>query len=96
MATYQITCADRLDAHEHITHVGINGQHGTWTVDYVRRLISQGSTFFTISPSTHQRAAVLVSDARHVERTVETLTSAPDAIQDNNLDNLRTCSYMRS
>jgi hypothetical protein len=93
MATYQITCADRLDEHEHITHVGVNGQHGTWTVDYVRRLIARGSNFFTMSPSTHQRADVSPFDADHVGRTVETIRSAPDAIADNNLDNLRACSY---
>jgi hypothetical protein len=93
MAAYQITCADRLDAHEHITHVGINGEHGTWTVDYVRRLIRKGSTFFTVSPSTHHRAGVSEYDAVHAGRTIETIRSAREAIPENNLDNLGTCSY---
>lgn len=91
MADYQIVCVERGAGHGHITHVGISGLPGVWTVAQVRGSISRGNAFYTVSPSTREVAGVEPYDAIHLEQTIETIRSASDAIHDNNLESLRAC-----
>jgi hypothetical protein len=89
MATeYQTVCAERLEAHEHITHVGTGtvAQTATkrWTVHAVRTALENGDRFYTVSPSTDRVADVRAYDAVIDGRRVETIRSAGDAIEDNN------------
>ena len=91
MAEYQIVCVERAARHGHITHVGISGLPGVWTVAQVRASISRGNSFYTVSPTTREVARVEPHDAVHLDQTVETIRSAPDAVHDNNLDQLRAC-----
>lgn len=91
MAEYQIVCVDRVAGHGHITHVGISGLPGVWTVDQVRGCIARGNSFYTVSPSTREVAGVESYDVAESGQTIETIRSAPDAVTDNNLDNLQVC-----
>jgi hypothetical protein len=91
MAEYQIVCVDRVEGHGHITHVGIQGLPGVWTVAQVRGCISRGNSFYTVSPSTRAVAGVEPYDLVQLAQTIETIRSAGDAIDDNNLDALRSC-----
>jgi hypothetical protein len=77
-----------LHAHRHIVKVGNEG--GSFTVEQARAAIAAGDRLFTVSPSTGRQA--------NVERYTcpspcgyQTLRSAPDAVKDNNLDNLPNC-----
>jgi hypothetical protein len=101
MATeYQIGCAERLEAHEHITHVGTgtDPDHAAdrWTVKQVRSALANGDRFYTVSPSTGRVADVRAYDAHVAGRVVETIRSAADAVEDNNLDNIRVCRWKKS
>jgi hypothetical protein len=89
MAEYQIVCVDRIDGH--ITHVGIQGLPGVWTVAQVRGSIGRGNSFYTVSPSTREVAGVEPYDLPHLSQTIETIRSSKDAIADNNLDTMRAC-----
>jgi hypothetical protein len=91
MAEYQIVCVNRVHGNGHITHVGIQGLPGVWTVAQVRASIGRGNSFYTVSPSTRAVAGVEPYDLLHLSRTIETIRSASDAIADNNLDSLRAC-----
>ena len=91
MAEYQIVCVDRVAGHGQITHVGIQGLPGVWTVAQVRGCIARGNSFYTESPSTRAVAGVEPYDWADQAQTIETIRSAGDAIDDNNLDNLRAC-----
>lgn len=91
MAEYQIVCVERAAAHGHITHVGLSGLPGVWTVAQVRGSIARGNAFYTVSPTTRKVAGVEPYDAVHLEQTIETIRSAADAVEDNNLDNLQAC-----
>jgi hypothetical protein len=91
MADYQIVCVDRVAAHGHITHVGLSGLPGVWTVAQVRGSMSRGNAFYTVSPSTRESAGVEPYDVVHLEQTIETIRSGADAVPDNNLDNLQGC-----
>lgn len=91
MAEYQIVCVERAAGHGHITHVGISGLPGVWTVAQVRGCISRGNAFYTVSPATRAVAGVEPYDAVHQGQTVETIRSAPEAVHDNSLDHLQAC-----
>lgn len=91
MADYQIVCVDRVAAHGQITHVGISGLPGVWTIAQVRGCIARGNAFYTVSPSTRGVAGVEPYDAVYREQTIETIRSGTDAIHDNNLDSLQAC-----
>jgi 23S rRNA-/tRNA-specific pseudouridylate synthase len=100
VAAYRIVCAERREAHEHITHVG-TGADGDradqqWAVTEVRRALANGDRFYTISPSTGRTADVRAYDAHVNGRIVQTIRSAPDAVHDNNLDYIRVCRWQRS
>lgn len=91
MADYQIVCVERVAGHGHITHVGLSGLPGVWTVAQVRGSISRGNGFYTVSPSTREVAGVEPLDVVQPDQTIETIRSAAGAVQDNNLDNLQAC-----
>jgi hypothetical protein len=88
MSEYQIVCTDRVEAHEHITHVGLAGMTTRYTVDQVCQSISEGNHFYTVSPSTLRRAGVEPYELEARGRMIRTLRSTPDAVPDNDLDNL--------
>ncbi len=91
MAEYQIVCVQRVAGSGHITHVGIRGLPGVMTVAQVRGSISRGNSFYTVSPTTRGIAGVEPHDVVELNRTIETLRSAADAVYDNNLENLQAC-----
>jgi hypothetical protein len=91
MAEYQIVCVDRVEGHGHITHVGIQGLPGVWTIAQVRGCIARGNSFYTVSPTTRTIAGVEPYDLVQLSQTIESIRSARDAIDDNNLDNMRAC-----
>ena len=53
--------------------------------------MGNGHTFYTVGVQSGQVAAVQKYHCSHCWRTF--IRSAPDAVQDNNLDNLRRCSW---
>lgn len=96
MSDYQIVCVERLESHEHITHVGTgipSRADERWTVAQVRSKITTGDVFFTRSPSTGHDAKVEPYDAVVNGTTIKTIRSTADAIFDNNLDNMRACHF---
>lgn len=97
MANNRIVCVERRDAHEHITHVGTGSDasqaSNELTVAQVRSALTNGDTFYTVSPSTGRTADVRAYDAHVNGRTIRTIRSSPDAIWDNNLDNMRVCNW---
>jgi hypothetical protein len=96
MAEHEIVCVERLEAHEHITHVGTGSDDratARWSVEDVRNAIEDGDMFYTVSPSTEHVAEVEPYDALVKGRIIETIRSTPDAIEDNNLDNMRACRF---
>jgi hypothetical protein len=97
MAAHQIVCVETTHPHRHITHVGIGElswrASERWTVNRVRDAIRDGDRFYTVSPSTRKAADVRPDTCRIGGCVVETIRSAPDAVTDNNLDNLRVCRW---
>ena len=61
------------------------------TVLQVRSLLDAGNTFFTRGTQSGRTARVLKFDCSCGYKTVKSL---PDAVQDNNLDHLRTCNWI--
>jgi hypothetical protein len=57
----------------------------------VRGCIGRGNSFYTVSPTTRAVAGVEPYDLVQLSKTIETIRSAGDAIDDNNLDGLRAC-----
>jgi hypothetical protein len=63
----------------------------TMSVDSVRRNIDAGDVFETYSPSTGEIAKVKKDTCGKDGCQTSTIRSTPDAVADNNLDNLPTC-----
>ena len=95
MASYQIVCTERQASHGHITHVGTGSDPADqrWTVKNVREAIEDGDTFYTVGPRSGKTAYVEPYDAYANGVILETIRSSADAVEDNNLDNLRACSW---
>ena len=77
--------------HGHITGVGVGNASGwthRYTVAQVREMIAQGWVFYTVSPSTGRIAYV----EPYTCCGIQTIRSTPDAVKDNNLDNLPNCA----
>ncbi len=95
---YRIVCTNQEPAwvgnqHAHIVAVGTGGNTGwdrKWPLADVIQAIDQGHRFFTVSPSTGQTALVQKYTCSLCVRTH--IRSTPDAVRDNNLDNLSTCA----
>jgi hypothetical protein len=94
----KIVCTEQSNppapGHGHITAVGIGSDptkaSHRETVTQVRANLSNGVVYYTVSPSTGKVALVHTFDCRC---GVKTIRSAPDAVRDNNLDNLRLCHF---
>ncbi|MDQ1746330.1 MAG: hypothetical protein QOD07_593 [Frankiaceae bacterium] len=94
MADYQIVCVRKSArtpaGHQHIVSVGI-GSGGTYTsllsVADVYQMMRNGNRFYTVSPSTGAVAWVRALTCCGLY----TLTTSPDHVTDNNLDNLSYC-----
>jgi hypothetical protein len=97
MATYRIVCVDTEYPHRHILAVGTgddpDAASARWTTAQVRSALADGDRFFTVSPSTEARAEVRRDDCPEPGCTFKTIRSDADAVTDNNLDNLRACSW---
>jgi Protein of unknown function (DUF3892) len=98
MATHRIVCTEQSSpgsyGHGHILAVGTGsdpaGADERWTVQQVRAAIADGTRFYTVSPSTGKVADVTRYDCWC---GIKTIRSTPDAVYDNNLDNLRLCNW---
>jgi len=100
MPRYRIVCtnqqpADRPPAHAHIVAVGTgpNSEHAEqkWTLDQVLTAMDRGDTFYTQGDRSGRTASVEKYRCAPCARTY--IRSTPDAVEDNNLDNLRTCRW---
>jgi hypothetical protein len=101
MASYRIVCTEQVPAHPHpygkIVAVGTNaegGAHATERLsvaDVVGRM-NDGHSFYTRGLQSDKIAAVVkywcsaCGGEWHIK-------SAPDAVKDNNLDELRVCAW---
>jgi hypothetical protein len=98
---YRIVCTDQSDppapGHGHIIAVGTgtdpNAANEGWPVATVREMIAEGTRFYTVSPSTMAEADVEPWDCPSCH--TETIRSNPDQVTDNNLDELRLCSWKK-
>lgn len=95
MTEYLIRCAYTEHPHRHIVSVQAQrlvGDHYeaviTLTVGQVLAKMVEGETFNTYSPSTDQVAGVRKDACGVGSCRFETIRSTPDAVADNNLDNL--------
>jgi hypothetical protein len=96
MAEHRIICTrhesfDMPHFHAHVTIVGTEKSAGyskLWTVTQVYNAMDQGDTFYTRGDASGKNASVQKYKCPHCEQ--ETLRSAPDAMADNNLENLPT------
>lgn len=99
MKWYQVICVDRAPApdgsHAHITHFGLadaSGWFGRVSVEQALAQISLpwGDRYYTISPTTGQRAFVIAGGCERCGRRPYVRTTA-DGLYDNNLSALPTC-----
>jgi hypothetical protein len=78
--------------HGHIVGVGLGVDASTYTelvsVAAARARIAAGTVLYTVSPSTGNAALVQLFTCC----SIGTLRSHPDAVTDNNLDNLPACA----
>ena len=92
---HRIVCVNKEYTHSHITLVGTgtNAQHWdrTWTVKEVREALERGDRFYTVSASSGKAAWVRADNCRVAGCTIKTIRSNPDAVTDNNLDNMSGC-----
>lgn len=96
MAEYRITCTTQVppqvpNDRAHIVAVGT----GTsalkyWTLNEVLQAMDAGDTFYTFGETSKQRASVDKYTCPWCSLTH--IRSSPDAVQDNNLDNLAKCA----
>jgi hypothetical protein len=99
MSRYRIVCVEskyfESGKHDHLTVVGTGKDPAAadkkWTVAEVRSAIDGGDEFFTRSVSTGNEAKVEKFTCSTCD--FKTIRSNADRVQDNNLDNLRTCSW---
>lgn len=96
MSTKRIVCTEQSNpsavGHGHIIAVGVGTDpskaDSRETVEAVRGNLGAGDIYYTFSESTSKVALVHRYDC---SCGVKTIRSAPDAVYDNNLDNLRLC-----
>jgi len=98
MASYRIVCTTQAPAsappsHQHIVEVGTGTDPDKadrrWTLDQVLAAMDAGDTFYTQGNTSGKRASVEKYLCSSCRRTY--IRSSPDAVADNNLDNLRRC-----
>ena len=96
MSDYRIVCTEQKKPthHNHIMGVGTGDDPSKasqrWTVQEVRDAIARGHRFYTVGLRSGKVAFVERFDC---SCGVKTIRSRPDAVTDNNLDNLRTCNW---
>ena len=94
-ASEKIVCVTTKEPHRHIISVGVGGDARiplkTMTVGEVRDAITAGGSFHTVSPSTNAKASVRKATCGTTGCNVETIKSWPDAVMDNNLDEMPGC-----
>ena len=91
MAAYRVVCVETREPHEGIIAVGTNDKGETdanqrWTVASVRTAIKEGQRFYTIGLESGYEADVELWGDHGI-------TTSADGKPDNNLDNLRACSW---
>jgi hypothetical protein len=78
--------------HAHVVIVGtekLAGYSKLWTITQVYNAMDKGDTFYTCGETSQKMAAVQKYSCPLCDES--TLRSAPDAVTDNNLDNLPAC-----
>ncbi len=99
MARFRIICTRQEPVHVPTTHAhivsvgtGINPDHydKIWPLNQVLLAMDQGHTFYTQGRQSGQVAGVQKYVCSHCQRTY--IRSTPDAVADNNLDNLPRCN----
>ena len=102
MASHRIVCTEQEPAlnppkHAHIVAVGIgtdpNRATTRMTIGEVTAAMNRGEIFYTLGEQSKKTAKVEEYWCPHCSR--HHIRSAADAIQDNNLDNLRYCSWKK-
>lgn len=96
MVEYLIQCVNLEHSHRHVVSAMVRklvGDHyedkvTTMTVSSIRSQLAAGDVFNTYSRSTDAVAAVEPFTCDVFGCTVETIRSSPDAVEDNNLDNM--------
>lgn len=100
MAQYRIVCTNQEPigvphSHAHIVRVGTGtdpeAADQRWTLDEVLRAMDEGNIFYTQGTSSGKIALVEKYICARCQRWY--IRSKPDAVSDNNLDNLRTCRW---
>jgi len=98
---YRIVCTEQEPAwlptyHAHIVAVGTGNGNANlrWTLDQVLMAMDRGDTFYTQGEQSGRIANVVKYICSRCHRTY--IRSTPDAVYDNNLDNLRVCSWQRA
>jgi hypothetical protein len=97
MAQYRIICTNQEPASQpndraHIVAVGTgdeSGYNAYWSLNQVLSAMDQGHVFYTYGQTSGKTATVHKYVCPNCSRTH--IRSAPDAVTDNNLDNLPTC-----
>ncbi len=95
MTLYPVTCRMTIDTehgHRHVDRVGTDTDMGgtkLWTVAAVANALARGDRFYVESPATG--ATAMVSNYYCTPCRTMTLRSAPDAVADNNVENLPPC-----
>lgn len=100
MAQHRIVCTDQEPyyqpaTHAHIVAVGTgtdpNRAKQRWTLQQVLDAMDRGEVFYTLGVHSGKVALVEKYTCSQCWRTH--IRSAPDAVTDNNLDNLRRCNW---
>jgi len=98
MTTYRIVCtkqepASKPPKHAHIVSVGVgddpNNASAQFSLAEVINKMSAGDKFYTKGIQSGKVASVEKYWCAHCQQNH--IRSSPDAVQDNNLDNLRLC-----
>src|SRR5690606_24511724 len=101
MARYRI-CTDQEPIHQprthaHIVAVGIgnnpNKAERRLTLQEVLTAMRNGHTFYTQGERSGRVAEVIAVDCHVCTTRRPIIRSSPDAVEDNNLDNLRRCRW---
>ena len=100
MATYRIVCTEQRPfgqphSHAHIVAVGTgsspNNWDRKWALDEVLAAMDRGDVFYTQGATSGKVAYVEKYHCSICKRTY--IRSKPDAVADNNLDNLPSCRW---
>jgi len=100
MTRYWIVCTEQVPPDKpndvaHIVAVGTGDKPESadkrWTLKEIYDAMDKGDTFYTKGSSNGQEASVSKYECKLCGRS--TIRSAPDTVTENNLDNLRKCSW---